>query len=151
MKERVVEILVFLMSEIEANKQLSEINLEELKDKGYTQSEISAAFSWLYDNMPMQDGIIVQGLTPSRASHRVLHEAEKLMLTTEAHGYLMQLCELGLLENRDMESVIERAMVSGYEKLSLDEIREIVAAVLFARPSSSHGNRFTQNNNDTVH
>lgn len=151
MKERVVEILVYLMAEIEANKRLGEIDLNHLHSKGYTQSEISAAFSWLYDNVPVQDGVVVRGAIPSRESRRILHEAEKLMMTTDAQGYLMQLCEVGLLENRDVENVIERAMMSGFEKLSIDELREIVAAVLFAKQNNWREGRSMLNNNDTIH
>ncbi len=151
MKERVVEILVYLMSGIDANKRLSEIDLDDLKSKGYTQSEISAAFSWLYDNLPVQDGVVVRGAIASKESRRVLHDAEKFMMTTDAQGYLMQLCEVGLLENRDLENVIERAMMSGFEKLSMFEIREIVAAVLFARSSNWYESRSMVNNNETIH
>lgn len=151
MKERVVEILVYLMSEIEANKRLSEIDLNALQSKGYTQSEISAAFSWLYDNLPVQDGVVVRGAIASKESRRILHDAEKLMLTTDAQGYLMQLCEVGLLENRDLENVIERAMMSGLEKLSIYELREIVAAVLSAKQNNWKESRSMLNNNDTIH
>lgn len=151
MKERVVEILMLLMSEMDGTTRLSEIDLDDLKEKGYTQSEINAAFSWLYENIPVQDGVIVRGALASKESRRVLHEAEKLALTTEAQGYVMQLCEIGLLTNREVELIIERAMMSGFEKLSIAEMREIVAAVLFAKPNSWRESRSMLNNNDTIH
>jgi uncharacterized protein Smg (DUF494 family) len=147
MKERVVEILMLLMTEMDENKHLSEIVLDNLTRKGYTQSEISAAFSWLYDNMPVQDGVVVREGSASKESHRILHEAEKLMISTEAQGYLMQLCGVGLLTNRDLETIIERAMMSGLEKLSIDELRQLVAATLFAKPTS----RSILNNDETIH
>ena len=151
MKERVVEILVYLMSEIEANKRLSEINLEDLADKGYTQSEISAAFSWLYDNLPVQDGHIVLQTKSSEESRRQLHDAEKMVLTTEAQGYLMQLCELRLLDNFDLETVLERAMMLGLERLSMDDMREIVAVVLSAKTTQGRAGRSMFNSNDMIH
>ena len=151
MKEKVVEILIFIMSEIQDNKRLSEIDLGDLRSKGYTQSEISAAFSWIYDNfhpsLEMQRGVGV----PSSVSRRVLHEAEKLVLSTESQGYLIQLSELGLLDGKDLETVIERAMVAGYEKLSVVEVKEIVASVLFVRDSGDGPNRYMLNNGDTIH
>ena len=42
MKERVVEILVFLMSEMQEDKQLQKSTCAPLRDRGYTTSEISA-------------------------------------------------------------------------------------------------------------
>lgn len=151
MKERVVEILMYLMSEIEANKRLSEVNLDDLTNRGYTQSEISAAFSWLYDNLPVQDGKVLLQERASRSSRRQLHHAEKMLLTTDAQGYLMQLYELGLLDAADFENVIERAMLSGFEKLSVQEIQEIAAAVIFAKPRRDEGGHSVLNNNETIH
>jgi uncharacterized protein Smg (DUF494 family) len=151
MKERVVEILMYLMAEMEANKRLSEIDLEDLASRGYTQSEISAAFSWLYDNMPIHDGKVVLQAKASRSSRRHLHAAEKMALTTDAQGYLMQLFELGLLDTEDFEAVIERAMLSGFEKLSVPEVQEIAAAVIFAKPRKDQGRYSLFSNNETIH
>jgi uncharacterized protein Smg (DUF494 family) len=152
MKEKVVEILIYLMSEMQENKQLNEIDLSDLRTKGYTQSEISAAFSWLYDNVQTSyAGAISSGATTAE-SRRVLHDAEKLALSMESQGYLIQLRELGLLDDKDLETVIERAMVTGYEKLSIGEIREIVASVLLSKGRSVAGpDSYLLDANDTIH
>ncbi len=152
MKEKVVEILIFIMSEIQENKRLSEIDLNDLRSKGYTQSEISAAFSWIYDHMHVSQTGASQRIAPALGSRRILHDAEKLMLSRESQGYLIQLRELGLLNDSDLESVIERVMVAGYEKLTVAELQEIVASVLFSRDSGDDASRRTMlNSGDTIH
>jgi len=153
MKEKVVELLVFIMSEMRDNKRISDIDLAELKTRGYTQSEISAAFSWFYENMEVNQQRVTAGRpAPATGSRRVLHDAEKAALSTESQGYLIQLSELGLLEGGEFETVIERAMVTGYEKLSVAELREIVASVLFARGGDDgNGSRSMLNSGDTIH
>ena len=152
MKEKVVEILIYIMSEIQSNKRLGEIDLVALRSKGYTQSEISAAFNWLYDSMYINDSGIAATARPSPSSIRMLHDAEKEVLTVECQGYLIQLQQLGLLDGKDMEIVIERAMMSGYERISLPELREIVAAVMFARGDDGENrNRSMLDSGDTVH
>jgi uncharacterized protein Smg (DUF494 family) len=78
----------------------------------------------------------------------VLHEIEKMAFSTESQGYLIQLSELGLLDEKDMETVIERVMAGGYEKLSVEEVREIVASVLF---TAEKVNRYMLNSGDTIH
>jgi uncharacterized protein Smg (DUF494 family) len=148
MKEKVVELLIFIMSEIQDNKRLSDIDLGALRERGYTQSEISAAFSWIYDNV---QSVNLRGGSPGTAgngSRRVLHEIEKMAFSTESQGYLIQLSELGLLDEKDMETVIERVMAGGYEKLSVEEVREIVASVLF---TAEKVNRYMLNSGDTIH
>jgi len=148
MKDKVVELLIILMSEIRAEKQLAEIDTSDLQERGYTQSEISQALSWLHDHM--QHGPEAKTVAQTgQGSRRILHEAEKGVIPTEGQGYLIQLVELGLLGDRDLETVIERAMLSGYDRLTLDELREIVAGVLSTR---EHGpNRMFLNNEDTIH
>ncbi len=155
MKERLVEILVYLMSEM-TNKSVSDINLSLLEDRGYTQSEISAAFDWLYEHVQIDGGWLVPSV--SSTSRRQLHAVERAVIATEGQGYLMQLCELGLLEITDLEMVIERAMVSAVDRVSVHEIQQIVASVLFARqgrskarPGERRSDGFLIYNNDTIH
>jgi uncharacterized protein Smg (DUF494 family) len=153
MKEKVVELLIFLMSEMRENKQISEIDPTELRTRGYTQSEISAAFTWIYENVELKERARpAGGSLPAPGSRRVLHDAEKAALTTDSQGYLLLLCELGLLDDRECEAVIERAMMAGYEKLSVAELREIVASVLFARGlDDPDSHRSMLDSGDTIH
>ncbi|MER3524849.1 MAG: hypothetical protein C4326_12570 [Ignavibacteria bacterium] len=139
------------MAEIEANKRLSDIHVETLTQRGYTQTEISAAFNWLYDNLLIEDSGVVLQARPSRSSRRQLHPAEKMLLTTEAQGFMMLLFELGLLDTGDFETVMERAMISGYEKITLDDIREIAASVIIAKPRRDQGGQSLFNSNETIH
>jgi uncharacterized protein Smg (DUF494 family) len=152
MKEKVFEILVYLMAEIQENKALHEINLDDLQTRGYTQSEISAAFSWIVEYVSAQENGHVPVHATGRGSRRILHSAEKLMLTTESQGYLIQLTELGLLDDEGLESVIDRAMATGQERLSVAELRQIAETVLFGterrRPESGP---MMLDSGDTIH
>ena len=152
MKEKVVEILIYLMSEIQDNKELNEIDLGDLRNRGYTPSEISAAFTWLYENLPAGEGTSSHAIKFSPGSRRVLHDAERYVLSTDGQGYLIQLHELGLLDDKDLENVIERAMMSGDARLTLSDVREIVTAVLFAKGRTGPGgHRSMPSDEDTVH
>jgi uncharacterized protein Smg (DUF494 family) len=152
MKEKVVEILIYLMSEIQGEKALQDIDLSDLKSRGYTQSEITSAVSWLFEHVHGIETGTAASFRPGRDSRRVLHEAERMAFSTAAQGYLIQLAELKLLDDKDLELVIERAMVSGYEKLTVPEVRDVVAAVLFAKegnlPGSNHSLPMRE---DTIH
>jgi len=152
MKEKVVEILVFIMSEMWGKKPLNEIDFTDLKDRGYTQSEINAAFAWLYENVQtVRTGTLLPD-RPSLGSRRILHDAEKTVFSTQAQGYLIQLGEIGLLDDKDLETVIEKGMMAGYEKLSVAEVREIVASVLFSKEGKHPGSNHSMlNTEDTIH
>ena len=142
MKERIVELLVHIMSEVRMNSTLADIDVGRLKDKGFTATEISEALSWLHSHAQVEDGVInLPG--SARTTTRVFHDVEKSAFTIESQGYLIQLRELGLLDDRDLELVIERAMQTGYDRLTIDEVREIVAPLLLGQGGSGSLSWFT--------
>ncbi len=151
MKEKVVELLVYLMSEIQDNKRIADINVKDLQSKGYTQSEITAAISWIYDNVQPGQPDHRTSSVPREGSRRVFHDAEKAVISTEGQGFLLQLTELGLLDDRDLEQVIERAMMSGYERVTVSELQELVAGILLTRRGGAAGSGFILNSGDTIH
>ena len=153
MKERIVEILMLVMSEIQSRKGLADIDLGDLRNQGYSQSEISAALSWLYDNLKVHEtaGISLED-RPGGNSRRVLHDVEKQMLSVEAQGYLIQLRELGLVDGHDLEVILEKVVLTGFEKLSPTELQEIVGLVLLTKQGSAwETNRSGLYNRDTIH
>jgi len=151
MYERVVEIILFLVNELRTNKGLNEVDVSVLTRRGYTQSEISTAFAWLFDRMSVGQAVVFSD-KPEGSSHRVLHEAEKLVITREAQGYLLQCHQLGLLGISEMETIIEKIMSAGFSSVGIEEIKTFVAAVLFGSDDSEGGaSRVSFDGNDTIH
>lgn len=151
MHERIVEILMFLVSELKSNKQLNDIDVSFLTKSGYTQSEISTAFSWLFDRMSVGQHV-VKPSAQRESSFRFLNEPEKMVINPEAFGYLLQSRELGLLRNSDVEIIIERIMAAGFSNIGVPEIKSFVAGILF--DSNNHhpfGSQISLESDDTIH
>jgi uncharacterized protein Smg (DUF494 family) len=151
MQERIVEIILLLVSELKSNKQLSEIDVSFLAKSGYTASEISSAFSWVFERMTVGQSIVRQK-GQSESSFRILHEAEKSVISPEAHGYLLQWRELGLLTNDEIESIIERIMAAGFSTVGEEEMKSFLAGLLFEKDGQQgKGGRISLNGQDTIH
>ncbi|MBI4429540.1 MAG: DUF494 family protein [Ignavibacteriales bacterium] len=151
MQERIVEIILFLVSELKSNKQLSEVDVSLLTNSGYTQSEISTAFSWVFERMSIGQQLISPEKS-GESSHRVLNEAEKLVISSEAFGYVLQCHQLGLVSNADIETIIERIMAAGFGAVGIPEMKSFVAGILFdANSPSNTGGRMSLGTNDTIH
>lgn len=151
MQERIVEIILFLVNELKSNKQLSEVDVSFLTQNGYTPTEISTAFSWLFERLSVGQQL-VSGETDTRLSHRVLHDAEKMIITPEGHGYLLQCRQLGLLTNADIETIIERIMAAGFSSVGVPEMKSFVAGMLLdsdKRPGMN--GRISLSSTDTIH
>ena len=151
MYERVVEIIMFLVNELQSNKQLGDVDISVLSKNGYTQSEISTAFSWLFERMNVGQ-MMVDETEANDASHRILHDVEKMVISPEAFGYLLQAHQFRVLTNRDLETIIERVMAAGFSKVGVPEMKSFIAGMLFDTESQQGaGGRISWNNNDTIH
>ncbi|MFQ5797747.1 MAG: DUF494 family protein [Bacteroidota bacterium] len=151
MYEKVVEIIVYLMNEIRQNKRLGEIDLDALTQNGYTETEISTALSWLFDKFSVGGVQAVEAAPASPQSHRVFHEAEKMSMSVEAQGHLIQLRALNLLTDSDFELVVDRVMRAGFLKAGLSDVKSIVASVLFnSEKSPNAASRSLLYSNDTI-
>jgi uncharacterized protein Smg (DUF494 family) len=151
MHERIVEIILFLVNELRSNKQLSEVDVSLLTQNGYTQTEISTAFSWLFERLSVGQTLIPT-TDESHQSVRVLHEAEKMVISPDAYGYLLQCKELGLLTNADIETIIERIMAAGFSVVGVPEMKSFIAGMLLDNdvPPGTSG-RISLSSDDTIH
>lgn len=155
MNEKVVEILVYLMQEIRGAQggfADLEILAEDLQNQGYTQQEINSALSWLFDRM--QDGFEElfqddQGALPT--SFRMLHDFEKMVLTPDAHGYLIQLRSLDLVDDLEVEQIIEKAMLLGANQVTADDIKTIAGTFILSGDSMHHASQMLSQNDRYIH
>jgi uncharacterized protein Smg (DUF494 family) len=134
MNDRIIDILILILSEIrksDARPAKLELLSKDLLKKGYTETEISSAFSWLLSRLKNDTEEIVQNQKAFNDSFRILHEIEQSVITPEAYGYLVQLRELELINEMDVEFVLERALMLGVSKVHVSDIKNIVAAMLF--------------------
>ena len=127
---RVMEIILFLVGEIKRHKQIGDIDLKKLSDRGFSESEVSTAFSWLFDKMAVTERQSTAS-KPRTSTFRIYHEFEQAFLTSEARGYLMQLRELELLKDSEMELLIDRLWFLGAPDTSLDAVKEAAAELIF--------------------
>ncbi|MFQ5641067.1 MAG: DUF494 family protein [bacterium] len=134
MNERVVEILILIMNEIRNDSQGSqklELLSKDLIKQGYTEGEISSAFSWLLSRLRNESEELVQDQdSASKNSFRLLHEIESSVISTQAYGYIIQLKELGIIDEHDVEQILERAMMLGTMKVTVEDIKSIAASLL---------------------
>lgn len=152
MYERIIEIIVYLISQLHEKRSINDITVDKLNEDGYTATEISTAFSWLIDRMEFGDQVITNDDIAQSNSFRMLHADESSVITPEAFGYLLQMQQLGLITNEHVEMVVERSMLMGGRKVSDAEMKAIIASVIFnAEAQSSGGSRMLLNGTDTIH
>jgi len=148
MQERIIEIILFLVNELRSNKHLNDVDVSMLTRNGYTQSEISSAFSWLFERLSTGKSIS-EVINASGTSYRMLNDIEKNVIDTSAYGYLIQCRQLGLISDLDVEKIIERFMIAGFSTVGLPEMKSFVAGYLFDYENSN--GQISLSTNDTIH
>jgi len=133
MPERIIEIIVFALSKLRNDlwrKDYSDLT-NELISKGYTESEINLSFSWIYNHLTKstsyndEKGDLVYWDEPES------NETFNNLLSDEAYFYLLQMVQLGILNDYQVEQIFEKALTSGNENVNADQVKSLVVNVLF--------------------
>ncbi len=139
MDHRIIDILVYLAKHFHTNSFGMaggtefdvDIVVNSLQDEGYSQSEIDSALSWYFENEKMRpqfrDKLSLPLETPAI---RILHPIERVLISPEAYGFLMQIHQLGLISTNQLESIIDKALSSGWE-IDVILVKTIASVVIF--------------------
>ncbi len=154
---KVVGLAMHLLRELREERiHLEEIEDmgEELRGQGYSDSEINAAFDWVFDRIDGVDPseVMYRG-GYSNTAFRVLHPAEQAVLTAEAFGQMIEMQTLGMLDLEDVERLLDRAMAIG-GPLNQDDLRTLVHSYLFeegVRPGNRNGALNLISTRGTIH
>jgi Smg protein len=119
--------LVVLVAEMSRRADRTHVELDkELTSRGYSAQEIEHAMFWVSSRpeSTARDG------RPVRAT-RVLSEFERMSLSTDAYGYLFRLQNLGLVDRRQFETILARAIPVGADKVGVEDVKTIAYSVIF--------------------
>ena len=140
MRERVLAIVNLIAKYVLGadDAPISEQELvAELISVGFDTEEINDAFSWM-ESAALQTVAVEKTETATLASpnYRIFSREERQAMEPEALGFLVQLRTLGLLSDEAQEEVIDRAVQSAEDPVSLQEIKLISALTLLSRSNS---------------
>ncbi len=138
MHERIIEIIVFVMSALKISKKaLTEIDFTTLENMGYSQPEINAALSWIVSGAEYRDKFNVVNAPKSENPLRIMIDDERDIFTMESISELNNYVNLGIITYEQMELIIERLTVVGVSKVTPDLLKSIIASLVFSQNLNS--------------
>jgi uncharacterized protein Smg (DUF494 family) len=124
------EIIMFLVERFsEAHPQNWELDEATafLQDVGYDNSEIKRAISWFFlQAEPDPVDAISYIFKRSPSGFRVLSPHEMSRITPEAHGYLLEMKQLGVIDDDSLEDVVDSALAIGDAVVEREDLVQIV-------------------------
>ncbi|MCC5925265.1 MAG: DUF494 family protein [Bacteroidetes bacterium] len=125
-KNNLLDLIIYIAKQIQLGANITDIKQDSLK--GYNYAQISAAYSWIMQKHPSVSDKKTQ---KDKSCHRVLHFAERMLISPEAYGYLLEMVDIGLLDNKSMEHIIEKVMFQSSEPIDLDKVKLLVENHIF--------------------
>jgi len=135
MRNRVFEIVVFLIDYMQGDAgRLSDTDdlWPALESQGYSDDEISSAYSWLLNRFENTPQNYFSGFPVTHSSNRILTAFERSQLTTEAHGFLLKLLYASVINDEQFETIMERISTFGPKPVTLDQAKLITSSVVFS-------------------
>ncbi|OGC00703.1 hypothetical protein A2V82_03000 [candidate division KSB1 bacterium RBG_16_48_16] len=146
MNNRIIEILTYIMKEIQENSVDGldlQLIVDLLADQGFSQDEIKRAMIWLMnhgDNLDRSINKKNSGIP--RPLWRQLNDFERDAISPSAFGYLVHLRELDLLSDDDMETIIDRAVKIQLPHMNIEDMQDLIAVVVLDFEKSASGGYF---------
>jgi len=152
MQERILEIIVYLLNELQQERKgIDKIDLtRDLLVKGYTEGEVNLAFSWIVNHLKSPPQERIDSDIDYTDQFEDYPEFERLIISPDAYGFLLQLIQLGVIKESDIEMFIERAIAYGKDDISVDDLKSIVATILFGLDNRSSFNGYPFFQGDTT-
>ncbi len=152
MQERILEIIVYLLNELQQERKgLDKIDLtRDLLVNGYTEGEVNLAFSWIFNHLKSTPQSRINSDIDYTDQFDDYPEFERLIISPDAYGFLLKLIQLGVIKENDIEMFIERAIAYGKDDISVDDLKSIVATILFGLDNRSSFNGYPFFQGDTT-
>jgi uncharacterized protein Smg (DUF494 family) len=140
MRNRIFEIVVYLIDYMQGDPgrfAATDEVWEELEAQGYSEDEISSAYSWLLKRFDSSPQRFFSSFPKEHSSHRILTVTERSQLTTEAYGFLIKLLNRNLINDEQFEAILDHVSAYGPKPSTLDHIKVIATSVVFSGWSES--------------
>jgi uncharacterized protein Smg (DUF494 family) len=105
--------------------------MQTLLNDGYRIQDADAALTLMQKIVRQQSAAFFSADEPQLRSVRTMSSEERRSFTTEAFAFALKLAHLGVLTVDEREELLERAMHQHRERIELDQIKGMVAFMLF--------------------
>lgn len=135
---KVLDIIIYLAQYIKSNQgklgDLVEV-FRDLQELGFSEDEIKKASHWFLNRLPK----VFKPESGKSNLYGYLKGLNQNYFTTESFGFLYQIGELGLLNQKEMEVLIQRSLALGKDKIELQTIKNLANTIFFSGSNLNRG------------
>lgn len=128
MTTKIVEVIAQILDGLKRDISLEEVNLLLSKNKDFDKQTVSAAFSLVYDKILAKK--LSKKKNPNPGNRRLLSDEEKDFLGMENYNHLMHLQNIGLIDARDIEIILEQLLLFPEDTITREDINWMILVAL---------------------
>lgn len=128
--DTLVYLFDYLVYEKKQRPSIAEMH-KELGAAGFNQKDIDRAMTWLLDLNDMQEGQLVH--SPTTQAVRQFTEMEAAKISQAGRGCLYELTQLGVLDTRLREIIIQKLMTLEENQITVEEIKWVALMAVYNR------------------
>ena len=151
MVSEIVDVIVKVFEGMKNDYSVRDVEKSLLNKNSYHKNIIAAAYSWIYEKNA-RDKIETQKINElSEDSFRILSSEERELFGEESEIYIMQLYNIGLLNSKDIDKIVEQVRLFPENAKSKDNINLLILSLFFDTDKKSlPGSRYLLYSSDTV-
>ncbi len=128
--DTLVYLFDYLVYEKKARPSVDEMH-EELGAAGFDPKEVERAMKWLLDLNDLHESCVVKA--PSKQAVRLYTDLEKDKISAAGRDCLQTMTELGVIDTRLREIIIQKLMVLDENDITADEIKWVALMAIYNR------------------
>ena len=106
--------------------------MQALLNSGFRLQEADAALTLMQALVQKQsEGFFTTEPKPSSVRMRIMNREERERFSIDAFGFVSKLTHLGIIAEDQREELLEKAMTTYTERIELEDIKNLIAFVLF--------------------
>lgn len=151
MTTKVVEVLAKILDGLNKDFSLEDVNSILNKEKQFDKQTVSAAFSLVYDKIAINKSSNNIEMDKSSKGLRIFNDLEIEEIGLENYNYLLHIQNIGLIDTKDLEILIEQILLYPTSNITLDDINWLILVSLVEYDSKIlPGSRVTLFSTDTI-
>jgi uncharacterized protein Smg (DUF494 family) len=151
MVSEIVEVIVKVFEGIKNDTSLKDVENTLLNRDYYHKNIIAAAYSWIYEKSLRDKAENAKDYDISKNAFRILSNEEKSLFGEEIEKYIMHLYNIGLLNNKDIDKIVEQLQLFPDNAKNLDNINLLILSLFFDTDKKSlPGSRYILYSSDRV-
>lgn len=135
MNENIIDIIAMTIADFQTKGKTKTMAMKAMRSRGFSDKEISIAFSWLADKLDKKfPSELVDLQTHTERAFRLFDAEEQEYFTPNAYNDLIRYISIGLIGSEHIDIMLEKINMFMVSKITSKMLKQFIASYIFDAP-----------------